>query len=161
MPRAPGKSHREGVSLLQLTAMFPDEDSARAWFERQIWPDGEPVCPDCGSPDRCRPTKTGKPAPYWCGECRRYFSAKTGTAIERSKVSYRKWVFAIYLEATSLKSVASMKLHRDLAITQKTAWFMAHRLREAWRLEVAEFSGPVEVDETYVGGIDRNRHKSR
>lgn len=144
--------------MMELTEMFPDEASARRWFEGQVWPDGEPVCPKCGSPDRVKETPNAKPCPYWCGECRAYFSAKTGTAIERSKVSYRKWVFAIYLETTSLKSVSSMKLHRDLGVTQTTAWFMAHRLREAWVREVTEFSGPVEVDETYFGGRERNRH---
>ncbi len=81
------------------------------------------------------------------------FSVRIGTALERSKVPLRKWAFAIYLEMTSLKSVSSMKLHRDLRVTQKTAWFMLHRIREAWADErTALFSGPVEADETYIGG---------
>ena len=70
----------------------------------------------------------------------------------------RKWAFAIYLELTSLKSVSSMKLHRDLGVTQSTAWFMLHRIREAWS---RSFAGPVEVDETYVGGKERNKHERK
>ena len=85
------------------------------------------------------------------------FSVRIGTALERSKVPLRKWVFAIYLEMTSLKGVSSMKLHRDLGVTQKTAWFMLHRIREAWSQERdALFAGRVEADETYIGGKRKN-----
>ena len=87
---------------------------------------------------------------------------RIGTALERSKVPLRKWVFAIYLEMTSLKGVSSMKLHRDLKVTQKTAWFMLHRLREAWSAESESlFSGPVEADETYMGGRRANMSKAK
>ena len=100
--------------------------------------------------------------PYWCSECRSYFSVRTGTAIARSKVSMRKWAIAIYLELTSLKSISSMKLHRDLGVTQKTAWFMLHRIREAWAHDAFRdehpFDGPVEADETYIGGKAKNMH---
>ena len=103
--KAPGKWHRQGISLMELTDMFPDEESARLWLESQVWPGGEPVCPHCGSPDRAKATPNMKPLPYWCGDCREYFSVRTGTAMHRSRVSLRKWVFAIYLEATNLKGV--------------------------------------------------------
>jgi len=100
--------------------------------------------------------------PYWCSDCRRYFSVKTGTAMERSKLPLRKWGWAIYLEMTNLKGVSSMKLHRDLGVTQTTAWFMLHRIREAFAAEgPTVMLGPVEVDETYVGGKDTNRHKHK
>ena len=87
---------------------------------------------------------------------------RIGTVIERSKVPLRKWVFAIYLEMTSLKGVSSMKLHRDIKVTQKTSWFMLHRIREAWAVEREKlFAGPVEVDETYFGGKRANMSKAK
>ena len=99
--------------------------------------------------------------PYWCPDCRSYFSVRTGTALQRSKVPLRKWAIAIYLELTSLKSVSSMKLHRDIRVRQSTAWFMLHRLREAWNLGGSRFSGPVEVDETHMGGKRKNMSNSK
>ena len=99
--------------------------------------------------------------PYQCNGCRKFFSVRTGTVMERSKIPLQKWVFAIYMWATSLKGISSMRLHRDLKITQKSAWFMAHRLREAFVQNDGIFAGPAEADETYVGGLERNKHKSR
>ena len=87
---------------------------------------------------------------------------RTGTTLERSKVPLRKWALAIYLVTTSLKGVSSMKLHRDLKVTQKTAWFMLHRIRETWgQDDTPPFPGPVEVDETYVGGRRKNMRASK
>lgn len=152
----PGCAHRDGISLAELFQMFPDEEAARLWIESVIWPTG-PVCPRCGAQDRVKPTPNGKPLPYWCGDCRGHFSVRMGTALERSKVPLRKWAIAIYLELTSLKGVSSMKLHRDLGVTQRTAWFMLHRIREAWAQDSGElFDGPAEADETYVGGKVKN-----
>ena len=153
--KAPGKSDRVGISLMELADMFPDEQAAVKWFEEIYWPE-ERACGHCGS-TKTREVPNAKPMPYWCTDCRSYFSVRTGTTLESSRLPLRKWAFATYLYVTSLKSVSSMKLHRDIKVTQKTAWFMLHRLREAWdAADVDKFTGPVEVDETYFGGKRKN-----
>ena len=156
----PGRSHRSAVSLIGLQNLFPDEAAAEKWFAEVRWPKGR-FCPKCGS------TKTsdrGGVLKYWCASCRRRFSVRTGTILQCSRLPLRKWAIAIYLHVTSLKGVSSMKLHRDLSITQKSAWYMLHRIREAWVMEITpdmKFRGPLEVDETYVGGSRSNMHASK
>ena len=159
--KAPGKSYRKGISLFELQQMFPNEEAARRWFEKIIWPDG-PQCPHCGSLD-ARPRKNMKPMPYRCGDCRKHYSVKTDTLMRGSPLPLLKWVYAIYLDCASLKGVASMKLYREIGITQKTAWFMQQRIREAFADQGPPvlMEGPVEVDETYVGGKARNMHAAK
>jgi len=156
---APGKSHRKGISLLELAEMFPDEKAAVKWFERVMWPT-ERACGHCGSLRTVESSHAKMP--YWCSDCRSYFSVRTGTVMERSKVPVLKWAYAIYLDVTSLKGVAAMKLHRDIKVAYKTAWFMQQRIREAFRAEgPAIFDGPVEVDESYFGGKRANMSNAR
>ena len=143
------------MTVVELMDMFPTEEAAREWFESTIWPNGR-HCPKCGSV-RTREA-SHKKMPYWCTDCRSYFSVKTGTAIQASNVPLRKWVVAIYLCLTSLKSVSSMKLSRDIGVKQQTAWFMLQRIRQAWAEDDDdEMDGPVEVDETYMGGERKNK----
>ena len=158
--KSPGKAQREGLDLIQLMNLFPTEEAAINWFEQIVW-DEYRACGHCGSLDT-KAVPNAKPMPYWCKDCRSYFSVRTGTAIARSNVPLRKWAIAVYLCVTSLKSVSSMKLHRDIGVSQKTAWFMLHRLREAWAKEIdGPFDGPVEVDEAYFGGKRRNMSNAK
>ena len=146
---APGKSHRKGISLHELFKMFPNEEVAGRWFEEWRW-GNELTCPRCGSKEVTE-RKSRKPMPFWCKPCRKYFSVRIGTQMECSRIPLQKWAIGIYLYSTSLKGVSSMKLHRDLDITQKSAWYMLHRLREAsGDHRTDRFSGTVEVDGTYV-----------
>lgn len=155
---APGKHYRKGISLLQILKMFPDNATAEQWFAKKRWANN-PFCPHCGS-FHVKSGTAHKTMPYRCNEklCGKRFSLKTKTVMECSKLGYQVWAIAIYLMTTSIKGVSSMKLHRDLDITQKSAWFLAHRLRESGVCEDLGFIGPVEVDEAYFGGKEANKH---
>ena len=156
--KAPGKFHRKGLTLVELSRMFPDDATAERWFAEQRWPEA-PHCPYCGSTNVQSGAKH-KTMPYRCREkeCAKRFSVRTRTPMESSKLGFQVWAIALYQVTTNLKGVSSMKLHRDLGITQRSAWFLAHRLRESWRDHGAQLAGPVEVDETFVGGKEKNNH---
>ena len=157
---APGRSHRTGISLAELFRTFPDDATAERWFFEKRWPNGI-CCHYCGSIS----VQTGakhQTMPFRCRDCRKRFSVRTGTVLQSSKLGYQTWAVAIYLLTTSLKGVSSMKLHRDLNITQKSAWYLAHRLREMWQdRDGGLFAGPVEADETFVGGKAKNMHRAQ
>ena len=158
MSEAPGKNFRKGITLMELFRKFPDNKTAEQWFESRIWRNGR-KCPKCSNPDTV-PAKHPT-MPYYCYMCRSHFSVKKGTVMERSHIPYQHWAIATYLFATNLKGVSSMKIHRDLGITQKSAWFLVHRLRESWKTlaGVDSMEGPVEIDEVYLGGLEKNKHK--
>ncbi len=153
---------RRKLNIIHLMDMFPNEKAAEEWFEKTLWPE-ERCCGHCGSTNTYT-VPNRKLMPYRCRDCERYFSVRTGTPIAKTNLSLHKWAMAIYLELTSLKSIASTKLASDIGVSQPAAWFMLHRIREAWTRTKnggTSFSGPVEVDETYIGGKRRNMNKTK
>lgn len=154
--KGPGKAHREGLTVIELFKMFPDDAAAEKWFEEQRWPEGR-FCPDCGSVNTVA-TKNRKPMPYRCRDCRSHFSVRKGTVMQSSKVGFQKWAIALYMMTTGIKGTSSMKLYREIGIRQGTAWFLMQRIREGFIEGQGEpFPGPVEVDETYIGGKRKNK----
>lgn len=158
----PGKYYRKGISRREVFQMFPDDMTAEKWFIKQRWDDNV-TCPKCGY-DNINLTAMHKTMPFRCraSKCQKRFSVKYGTVMENSNLGYQIWAIAIYLLVTGIKGVSSMKLHHDLGITQKSAWHLAHRLCKCLEADgVKEFVGHTEVDETYIGGKERNKHESK
>lgn len=146
------------ISTFQLFQMFPDAESARVYLESRLWPDGA-VCPACKASERITTRKGGF---YRCNACQIDFTIRTGTIFERSHVPLHKWLYAMYLLVTARKGISSMQLAKEIGITQKSAWFVLHRIREACGgPKLTKLKGIVELDECFIGGKERNKHEHK
>ena len=148
---------KSAISTFQLFEMFPDQETARVYLEGRLWPNG-PRCPVCGMGERITARKEGF---YRCNQCKEDFTVRTGTIFERSHVPLHKWIYAMYLLVTARKGISSRQLAKEIGITQKSAWFVLHRLREACGPKLEKLRGIIEIDETYIGGLEENKHESK
>lgn len=147
-------------TLIEAVRFFADEDTALEFAAILRWPDGEQVCPKCGSVGKHYFLKNQR---RWkCRDCRKQFSIKVGTIFEDSPLALSLWLPAVWMLANCKNGISSYELARALGVTQKTAWFMLHRIREAMQDgDSGPFDGEVETDETYIGGLAKNMHKSK
>ena len=140
-------------SLIAIAEYFSSEDICKATIAQQRWSNGEAVCPYCGS-THCHKCSDGR---YICKSCQNKFSVLVGTIFENTKISLRKWFMAMYLISSHKKGISSCQLARDINVTQKTAWFMMMKWRQAMSQDTVELKGVVSMDEAYLGGSWSNR----
>ncbi len=145
------------MSIPEFFKRFPTEESCAEFIEQERW-GGSPVCPLCGV---IKVYRISGNMPFKCSGCKKRFSVRTGTIMERSSVSLQTWLLAINIMTTARKGISSVQFAKELGVTQKTSWFLANRIRKACEEGRGLLSGEVELDETYFGGRERNKHSSK
>ena len=144
------------LSIMELLSLFATESDAVTWFEEVRW-NGTPTCTHCSNTENLSRPKT-RPDAYSCPACQQRFTVRMGTVMESSRIPLQKWAVAMYYVLTARKGISSMQLSKELKVTQKTAWFLLQRIREACQREEFKLDLIVEVDEVYIGGKNKNRH---
>jgi transposase-like protein len=145
------------ISTFKLFELIPDAETARLYLEKRLWSQGA-KCPKCSKTERIHAKKDGY---YYCNACALVFTIRTGTIFERSHVPLHKWLYAMYLLVTARKGISSLQLGKEIGITQKSAWFVLQRLREACGNDLTMLRGIVEMDEAYLGGLEKSKHESK
>ena len=153
------KEQQDIIGIEKFYKEIPNEEAAIAFVEERVW-GGIPWCPRCGNENVYR-VENGRPMSHRCRDCRRYFSVRTGTVMAETNLPVRKWLLAIHLIHSSRKGISSIQLSKMLDVTQPTAWFLGHRIREAMTEGSVLMGEVVQIDETYIGGKERWKHADR